>query len=173
MNVNKHIIDQICEDFEYRTLVLEESELTAMKILCKEWSMTPFGEDTTAARDNTHGGDAAYMLWPYKLLVGKVRQSGWCGQVHPNNTLRWDSFKSIEQCNDTATGKIGCLFNVVDDPGEHVDLALTPKGRQIAQDIRRRMDIAQLEWFNPDRGQPDSRACSVGRHTGFWGPFLD
>tara|TARA_B100001093_G_C26037316_1_gene680660 strand:+ start:316 stop:537 length:222 start_codon:yes stop_codon:yes gene_type:complete len=41
MNVNKHIIDQICEDFEYRTLVLEESELTAMKILCKEWSMTP------------------------------------------------------------------------------------------------------------------------------------
>ena len=46
-------------------------------------------------------------------------------------------------------------------------------GDQIAQDIRRRMDIAQLAWFNPDRGQPDSRACSVGRQTGFWGPFLD
>ena len=41
MNVNKHIMEQICEDFEYRTIVLEESELTAMKVLCKEWSMTP------------------------------------------------------------------------------------------------------------------------------------
>lgn len=41
MNVNKHIIDQIHEDFEYRTIALEESELQAMKVLCKEWSMSP------------------------------------------------------------------------------------------------------------------------------------
>ena len=61
-------------------------------------------------RDDPHGGDAAYMLWPHKLLVGAVQQSGWCGEVHPNNSAPWDSFKSIEQCN-TST-KIGCLFNV-------------------------------------------------------------
>jgi hypothetical protein len=64
-----------------------------------------------------HGGDAAYMLWPYKLLVGKVEQSGWCGPVHPNITQPWDSFKSTIQCNNTATGKLGCLFNVVDVSG--------------------------------------------------------
>ena len=61
--------------------------------------------------DDPHGGDAAYMLWPHKLLVGAVQQSGWCGEVHPNNSAPWDSFKSIEQCN-TST-KIGCLFNVL------------------------------------------------------------
>lgn len=75
----------------------------------REWSLSPFGTDLS--RD-THGGDAAYMLWPFKLLVGRVQQSGWCGEVHPNKTKTWDSFKSVEQCNDTATGKIGCLFDV-------------------------------------------------------------
>ena len=24
-------------------------------------------------------GDAAYMLWPYKLIVGHIQQAGWCG----------------------------------------------------------------------------------------------
>eukprot|EP01047_Picozoa_sp_COSAG01_P092790 COSAG01_NODE_24083_length_791_cov_1.044798_2_plen_82_part_01 len=52
------------------------------------------------------------MLWPFKLLVGRVQQSGWCGEVHPNRSKTWDSFKSVEHCNDTATGKIGCLFDV-------------------------------------------------------------
>ena len=39
----------------------------------REWSLSPFGTDLS--RD-AHGGDAAYMLWPYKLLVGHVQQSG-------------------------------------------------------------------------------------------------
>jgi hypothetical protein len=25
-------------------------------------------------------GDAAYMLWPHKLIVGRIQQSGWCGR---------------------------------------------------------------------------------------------
>ncbi len=53
-----------------------------------------------------------YMLWPHKLIVGKIQQSGWCGEVHPNNSLPWDSFASVEQCN-TST-KVGCLFNVLE-----------------------------------------------------------
>ena len=52
------------------------------------------------------------MLWPHKLIVGKVQQSGWCGAVHPNNSLPWDSFASVEQCNSST--KIGCLFNVLE-----------------------------------------------------------
>jgi hypothetical protein len=52
------------------------------------------------------------MVWPHKLIVGKIQQSGWCGEVHPNNTLPWDSFASVEQCNTSA--KIGCLFNVLE-----------------------------------------------------------
>ena len=81
----------------------------------REWALTPFGEDTSMGpinRDDPHGGDAAYMLWPHKLIVGAIQQSGWCGEVHPNNSLPWDSFASVEQCN-TST-KIGCLFNVLE-----------------------------------------------------------
>ena len=43
-----------------------------------EWLLTPVGEDISRA---PHGGDAAYMDYPWKLLVGEVRQAGWCGQV--------------------------------------------------------------------------------------------
>ena len=34
----------------------------------REWALTPFGEDTSMGpinRDDPHGGDAAYMLWPH------------------------------------------------------------------------------------------------------------
>lgn len=133
----------------------------------REWAMTPIGEST--ARD-AHGGDAAYMRWPYKLIVGRVEQSGWCGEVHPNNSLPWDSYASIEHCNDTSTGKLGCLFNVVDDPGEHDDLALSQPA--LAADLLERLENATAGWFNPYRGEPDRKACSVARATGFWGPFL-
>lgn len=79
------------------------------------WLILSAGEDTSMGpinRDDPHGGDAAYMLWPYKLIVGKIQQSGWCGEVHPNNSLPWNSFDSVEQCN-TST-KLGCLFNVLE-----------------------------------------------------------
>lgn len=133
----------------------------------REWAMTPLGESIKAS---AHGGDAAYMRWPYKLIVGHVQQSGWCGEVHPNNTLKWDSFKSIEHCNNTATGKIGCLFNVVDDPGEHHDLALSQP--DIAADLLKRMQAAEKLWFDPDRGDPDPKACKAAAKSGYWGPFL-
>lgn len=130
--------------------------------------MTPFKEDT---HRSGHGGDAAYMLYPYKLLVGKVEQAGWCGATHPNVSQPWDSFADKIHCNNTASGgkKLGCLFNVVEDPGEHNDLALTMPEK--AQEILNKMIEAEEKWFNPDRGTPDTRACTVAEKTGFWGPF--
>ena len=71
----------------------------------------------------------------------------------------------------TAAGgkKLGCLFHVVDDPGEHDDLALAMPEK--AQEILEKMQAAEKKWFNPDRGTPDKRACAVAQETGFWGPF--
>jgi arylsulfatase A-like enzyme len=123
-----------------------------------EWPLTPLGEDATRAK---HGGDAGYMAeGRYKLLVGVVRQAGWCGMVHPNTTTRWDSFGTVAMCNVTDE-KVGYLFDVLEDPGEHHDLAL-------------QMPVlaAEEHWFNPDRGEPDPRACEVAKRTGFWQPFL-
>lgn len=41
MNVNKHIIEQIIEDFEHMTIVLEMDEMAVQKQLCRDWSMSP------------------------------------------------------------------------------------------------------------------------------------
>eukprot|EP00937_MAST-01D_sp_MAST-1D-sp2_P002290 g2290.t1 len=142
-----------------------------------EWPLTPFGEDTVRSE---HGGDAAYIAeGRYKLIVGeRVQQAGWCGQAHPNRTKPWDSFKTLLNCSaaGTAAGatagakKVGCLFDVLQDPGEHVDLALTMPDK--AAEIYNKMLAAERHWFDPDRGTADPRACARARETGFWGPFL-
>ena len=118
-----------------------------------------------------HGGDAAYMAeGRYKLIVGhRVEQAGWCGQVHPNTTHKWDSFGDVTNCSATPA-KTGCLFDVLADPGEHVDLALTMPDK--AQGIYAKMLAAEEQWFDPNRGAPDPLACQVARASGYWQPFL-
>ena len=93
--------------------------------------------------------------------------------MHPNTSKPWDSFKSTIQCNNTAAGgtKLGCLFNVLADPGEHEDLALAMPDK--AREILAKMEAAETGWFNPFRGEPDHRACAVAKKSGFWGPFVD
>ena len=63
------------------------------------------------------------------------------------------------------------VAQVLEDPEERNDLALTQPA--LAEDIYQRMLRAQDTWFNPDRGQPDPRACEVADKTGFWGPFVE
>lgn len=41
MNVNTHILEQIIEDFEYMTIILEMDEMAVQKQLCRDWSMSP------------------------------------------------------------------------------------------------------------------------------------
>ena len=56
------------------------------------------------------------------------------------------------------------------DPGEHIDLALSMPDK--ARDVVGKLREAEKKWFNPDRGDPDPRACEIARRTGFWQPFL-
>ena len=133
-----------------------------------EWALTPFGEDL---QRSSHGGDAAYMSeGRYKLIVGVIQQAGWCGQVHPNVTVQWDSYKTIENCTVPEIGKLGCLFDVLEDPTEHNDLALKMPDK--ALEILQKMEIAERTWFNPDRGAPSERACEIAAETGYWQPFM-
>merc|ERR1712107_943926 len=130
-----------------------------------EWPLTPMGVDL--AREDT-AGDAGYMLGNFKLLVDFVLQDGWTGQFHPNNTQPWDSYASLHNC--TLPGKIGCLFNVVDDPEERKDLALEMPEK--AAEIYAKMQDAQKTWYNTDRGSPNKHACGLAISTGFWRPYL-
>ena len=124
-----------------------------------EWVQTPLGENATRA---THGGDACYFSKPYKLLVGSVRQNGWPGQVHPNVSVAWDSFADVLDC------AAGCLFDVVADPEERRDLAAAMP--DTVAELRAKLERAA--FYDPDRGDPDPRACAVAAATGYWGPFL-
>eukprot|EP01063_Lacrimia_lanifica_P015644 TRINITY_DN22333_c0_g1_i1.p1 TRINITY_DN22333_c0_g1~~TRINITY_DN22333_c0_g1_i1.p1 ORF type:complete len:539 (+),score=165.43 TRINITY_DN22333_c0_g1_i1:33-1649(+) len=132
-----------------------------------EWPMTPLGEE--AGPRAKHGGDAAYMAdGRYKLIVGRIAQAGWCGVTHPNRTAPWDSFADVLTC--TTAAKVGCLFDVVADPSETTDLAETLPAK--AEEIWQKMLAAERRWFNPDRGEPDPRACARAAATGYWQPYL-
>jgi len=132
-----------------------------------EFSITPVGEDIV--REDC-GGDAAYMMGGYKLIVGFVLQDGWTGQVHPNLSAPWDSYHSVQYCTRQEINKLGCLFDVMKDPSERNDLALEMP--QKVNEIYAAMMKAQETWFNPDRGTPDPKACRKSRRTGFWQPWL-
>ena len=57
----------------------------------------------------------------YKLLLGKVDQCWWQGPQYPNGSSTWDTHATWINCT-TATKK-ACLFNVIEDPTEHHDIA--------------------------------------------------
>lgn len=144
--------------------LISGANLTSPRV---EWSLTPFGEDFTSANGSRalHGGDAGFMAeGRYKLLWGSVAQAGWCGQIHPNLTQPWDSFAMVANCSS------GCLFDVLTDPNEHNDLAASMPEK--VQEIYQKMVAAEQDWFDPDRGEPDARACDLAESSGFWQPFL-
>ena len=124
-----------------------------------EWVQTPLQENATRAM---HGGDACLFSKPYKLLVGAVRQNGWPGQVHPNTTVAWDSFADVLDC------AAGCLFDVGADPEERHDLAAAMPDK--VAELRAKLEGAA--FYDPDRGEPDPRACAAANRTGYWAPFL-
>ena len=84
-----------------------------------EWMMTPLKGEAWNGR---YGGDSAYVLGEFKLLLNNVSIAGWCGPVYPNaSSASWDVYKTVARC--TTSTKKGCLFNIIQDPTEHNDLA--------------------------------------------------
>jgi len=64
----------------------------------------------------------AVIVWPYKLVLGKQNGKGWwTGPVHPNASQA--SIKDNDPgCPD------GCVFNIEEDPAEHVDISGSQQG---------------------------------------------
>jgi len=107
----------------------------------------------------------------YKVVLGTNAQAGWAGPVFPNLTSHWNPSAHSETCgNSTETG---CLFHILEDPGEHVNLA-SHEPEVFKQMIERIADINK-GFFNPNRGQIDPKACelAMNKYGGFWGPFVD
>jgi len=107
----------------------------------------------------------------YKVLIGELGQAGWSGPKFPNSTSHWDPSESFQACGRTP--ETGCLYDIVQDPGEHVSLA-----KQKPELFKRMLaSIAEMQKgvFSPDRGRVDPAAChhALRNYGGFWGPFVD
>jgi len=54
----------------------------------------------------------------YKLVIGELCMDTWQGPNFPNATSHIDPGKMCQDC-----GNDGCLFELLSDPTEHVNLA--------------------------------------------------
>ena len=107
----------------------------------------------------------------YKLLLGTYTQAGWTGPQFPNTSSSWDPNQSKETCGPSP--QTGCLFDLLADPTEHINLAAVKP--ELFRAMMHRLTEINATLFAPDRGTPDPAACVValGTYGDFWGPWID
>lgn len=109
----------------------------------------------------------------WKLMHDLINQDIWQGPFYPNATTVSKPWKNTNlDCGSFANPT--CLFNVFDDPNEHVNQAKAFP--EIVTEMAARISEIQATVFSPDRGQNSPLACTVsaphGIYRGFVGPFL-
>ena len=125
------------------------------------------GKNSTSPRVDIPVTNVTLISGPYKIITGTADQAGWTGPHYPNTTNPHGGITTVEHCGDE-----GCLYNIIDDPEEHHNLAATmPK---ILKEMRAKLTKYQEASFHPDRGNAWPGACEavVEKYGGFWGPFL-
>lgn len=116
----------------------------------------------------------AHIQWPFKLVLGKQRGKGvWTGIRHPNATRLTNDDAG---CGNGQPGTPGCLFNIAEDPTEHVDLATSLPG--IVANISAALNAAVTTQFQTghDHYYGIYTNCTtlaefVEKYPGFGGPL--
>jgi arylsulfatase B len=126
------------------------------------------------ALGNSHGDGARFLQTTVeglisddlKLLLGEFAEAIWTGPHFPNTTSNASEWLTTADC------RRGCLFNLTSDPTEHDDIAAAHP--EVVARMLDRIRAINATVFSPVRGSPDPRGCevAVGKHGGFWGPFL-
>ncbi len=143
-----------------------------------------------------------FFFRPYKLVTGKQGGKGvWTGQHHPNKTALVDDDKGCGGSSLSMDAKMvcggdyrcdrtdqefnsvyseeskdaGCLFNIEQDPTEHVDLASDPAHAKTLAQLVQALQTAQATQYQTDT-IPGYDNCTdpvryVQTHRGFGGPF--
>ena len=103
----------------------------------------------------------------YKILTGYIEYASWTGPVFPNSSLPRGGIDEVVRC-----GESGCLYNIKDDPTEHIELSATMS--DVLANMQEKLHDYQATYFNPDRGTSWPGACeyAVKKYGGYWGPFL-
>lgn len=122
------------------------------------------GAVTESPRTETHLDLRALISGDYKVVTGTWHYN-WQGPFYPNASTP-----------DYLTGAIscatkGCLFNIREDPTEHVNLANAMPEK--LQEMLLRLAELNQTYFNPQRGRVDPAARQQAvANGGFWGPWL-
>jgi arylsulfatase I/J len=107
-----------------------------------------------------------------KLLIGEVGQSFWQGQTYPNDTSNYlEQDQMVTHC-----GSRGCLFDIIADPNEHVDLSSDCNRQNERFFLLDRVTYYQSTIFNVYRGPSKYlHACNVAQdvYNGNFGPFAN
>lgn len=124
------------------------------------------GQNATSPRTEMVLSNDTIISAQYKLITGDNDQAGWTGPHYPNTTNPKGGIEAVEHCGD------GCLYNIIDDPEERVNLA--KKMPDKLKDMQEKLKEAMKTYFNPDRGKFWPQSCNVFKkeYKGFWGPFL-
>ena len=121
--------------------------------------------------DCTKQGECALIAGDFKLLQGPVISATWSGQLSPNKSTGPMAavFKRY-----TAQCSSGCLYNIKEDIGEHIDLAADPKHVATLKQMQARALSINASVFWPDRGEADwSGECGAAeKHGNFFAPWL-
>jgi arylsulfatase A-like enzyme len=125
------------------------------------------GETQTGPRDVIHLSTQAVISQRYKLVTGVQAMNGWTGPTYPNTTGPQPTFVPLGWDFDCGAG---CLFDIMLDPNEHVDLASSQPA--VLASMQQLLASLNATYFNPNRGNPDPAACQQAvKYGGFYGPF--
>merc|ERR1712232_247128 len=133
----------------------------------KESPRTEIMIGTHSLGDQANPLAGALISGEYKIVLGVMTYGFWMGPLYPNATTNHTRESKNVDC------KAGCLFNIIDDPGEHNDLASQKP------DVHQRM-IARWKELKATRYEAaphatDDAQCEAfaNTHHGFCGPYLD
>jgi arylsulfatase I/J len=115
------------------------------------------------------GSEGGLIVPPYKILLGLQTPQGYTPTEYPSRTQVLPTYPSAGATLDC--GATGCLFNVIDDPKETLDLADSLPTRLV--EIRTRFQqIAASKYQTPGVTPPcESYSKEVSSNGGFWAPF--
>lgn len=136
------------------------------------------GQTQTSPRTELPLDPNVLISGEWKLLKGDQVFASWFGPDYPNaSSLDLPDKGPIMHCGD-----VGCLYNVVADPTEHVDVRAELEA--LAAQIADRLDVLKKDFFeNNDKGE-DSCPPGIGDqlcacwmasnyYGGFFGPYQE
>merc|ERR1712217_24682 len=137
------------------------------------------GKTDKSPRSEVFADPGVLILGDWKIIGANVQNATsskgeevatacWMGPEYPNGTADPGCHRS-EACANTG----GCLYNIFDDPSEHVNLAKQNPSK--LRELQQRLAELQPTHFSPKRTGGDKRLpihYARDVYKGYWGPFI-